>query len=198
MVHWEITFLIDPFYRWDKQCYCCITKLCDKHPKWLARSPATHFSENSFSKSAQPLWTRMVMRCISLGFILTLWKNQIIWSRCPWNPGWKLTLTVQVRLTDVWIHVELSEPMQSLDKKLNEFHQEKTTTLKRIGFRKVSPIMIKRDSARIEQNVLDLRPVIGKIGSGPWIFGSKRFGFNVFKYCSKLFHCVFLSSSIRK
>ena len=57
--------------------------------------------------------------------------------------------------------------MQSLDKKLNEFHQEKTTTLKRFGFRKVSPIMIKRDSARIEQNVLNLRPVIGKIGSGP-------------------------------
>ena len=59
--------------------------------------------------------------------------------------------------------------MQSLDKKFNEFHQEKinANTLKRFGFQKVSPVMIKRDSARIEQNVLDLRPVIGKIASGP-------------------------------
>ena len=90
-------------------------------------------------------------------------------SGCPWNPGRKLSLTVQARLTDVWIHVALSEPMQSLDKKFNQFHQEKTNanTLKRIGFKKVSPVMIKRDSARIEQNVLDLRPVIGKIASSP-------------------------------
>ena len=40
--------------------------------------------------------------------------------------------------------------------------------LKQFGFRKVSPIMLRKpDSVRVEQNVLDLRPVIRKIGSGP-------------------------------
>ena len=122
-------------------------------------------------------------------------------SGCSWNPGNRLSLTVKARLTDVWIHVELSEPMQSLDKKFNQFHQERITAnmLKQFGFRKVSPIMLRKpDSVRVEQNVLDLRPVIRKIGSGPWIFGSKLLGSYIFKYCSRIFHCIFLFSSIRK
>ena len=57
-----------------------------------------------------------------------------------------------------------------LDKKFNEIHQEmmNAKTLKSIGFQKVTPIKLKQgNSVTMEQNVLDLRPVVGTLASGP-------------------------------
>ena len=57
-----------------------------------------------------------------------------------------------------------------LDKKFNEVHQEtmNAKTLKSIGFQKVTPMKVKQgNSVTMEQNVLDLRPVVGTLASGP-------------------------------
>ena len=60
--------------------------------------------------------------------------------------------------------------MALLDKKFNEVHQEmmNAKTAKSIGFQKVTQIKLKQgNSVTMEQNVLDLRPVVGTLVSGP-------------------------------
>ena len=57
-----------------------------------------------------------------------------------------------------------------LDKKFNEVHQEmmNVEALKLVGFEKVTPMKLKQvNSVTMEQNVLDLRPVVGTLAPGP-------------------------------
>ena len=57
-----------------------------------------------------------------------------------------------------------------LDKKFNEVHQEmmNVKTLQLVGFEKVTPMKLKQgNSVTMEQNVLDLRPVVGTLAPGP-------------------------------